>query len=119
MNNTSNLHLKLMLDLVDSHPHIEKHQPSKMVLPLDEYKRFFSQDPEATKSEDESAADPIPSGLKDIAESTKAAWSSSRDDAKDDMAALAEMAADACRKRRFSFCGCLPHAACPRLQHSR
>lgn len=90
-----------------------------MVLPLEEYRGLFSQDPEATESEDGSAADPIPRGLKDIAESAKAAWSSSRHDAKDDMAALAEMAADACRQRRFIFRGCLPHAASPRLQHSR
>ncbi|KAK0743021.1 hypothetical protein B0T18DRAFT_489865 [Schizothecium vesticola] len=64
----------------------------------DEYRGFFSQDPKATESEDESAADAIPRGLKAIADEAKAAWSSSPDDAKDDMAALAEMVADACRQ---------------------
>ena len=90
-----------------------------MVLPLQEYRGFFSQDPGATEPEDESTADPIPRRLKAIADEAKAAWSSSRDDAEDDLAALAEMVADACRQRGFIFSGFLPHAAPPKRQHSR
>src|SRR4051812_39226833 len=92
------------LDPVNSQPHIQKHQPLKMVLPLEEYRAFFTQNPETDQSSHDSAAEPNPHRtqcLKNIVETTKAAWTSSRDDASDDIAALAEIAADACRQRKI------------------
>ena len=75
-----------------------------MGLPLEDYRGFFTQNPEIDQSSHDSAAEPKPHRtqcLKDIAETAKAAWTSSRDDASDDMAALAEIVADACRQRKI------------------